>query len=179
MSHIFWDINWDKHMFDIQFLINKGIAWDRKLFPLLYEYWNTVHGKNKRSDLEMSAEQFFDNAVKSEYDHDWLHTLLNPYPTFNKVLIGEVEVCEHKFNNLKHEEKCNLVTEEVMIMAYERYKHLDFRVAYSKMLKKFIMNHAPMWEALFIIENYIELHRPKFNYYKIIDDGITAFKQNS
>lgn len=56
MSHLFWDINWDKHMFDVQFLISRGIAYDKKLFYLLYDYWNIIHSKNKRSDLEMSAE---------------------------------------------------------------------------------------------------------------------------
>jgi len=175
ISHMFWNINWEKHMFDIQFLKKKGCVLNKELFYQLYEFFNEYHGKNKRSDLKMSADKFFDNAVKCEYEHDYLHILLNPTPTFTKILKDgeEVDVDEEKFNLLSHKEKCNLVEEEVMVMAWERYKHLDFRVAYTRMLKKFIISHAPIWEALFIIENYIELHKPKFNYFKIIENGLT------
>jgi len=178
MSHVIgWDINWDKHVFDIQFLKKKGCELNRELFYELYDYWNTIHKPNKRSDLDMTAEDFFDNALKSGYSHDWLHTLLNPFPTYNKVLIGEVEVGEDKFNSLSFEEKCNLVTEEVMVMAWERYRNIGFQHAYNRMLKKFIINHAPLWEAVFILENYIHLHKPKFNYYKTIENGIKANKR--
>lgn len=177
ISHLFWDINWQKHMFDVQFLLKKGCVLDKELFLLLYGYWNVIHGKNKRSDLKMTAEDFFDNAVKCEYEHDYLHTLLNPIPTYTKILIGEVEVSEEKFNLLSQEDKFNLVREEVMLMAWERYsKQMDYRHAYSRMLKKFIINHAPIWEAIFIIENFIELHKPNFNYYKKIEDGLKLSK---
>jgi hypothetical protein len=174
MSHMFWDINWDKHMFDIQFLKDKGCKINIELFHKLYEFWNSYHSKNRRSDLVMNAEDFFDNALKCEYDHDFIHTLLNPYPTFNKVLKdgAEVEVDENKFHLLSYEEKCDLVYEEVMVMAWERWPKLDYRRAYSKMLKKFIINHAPIWEAIFIIENFKELHKPKFNYFKKIEDEL-------
>lgn len=175
MSHVVgWNINWEKHVFDIQFLRSKGCKLDRELFFKLYGYWNTVHTPNRRSDLEMTSEQFFNNAVKCEHDHDFLHTLLNPCPTFTKVLKdgAEVEVCEDKFNNLAHEDKCNLVREEVEVMAWERFSNFDYRVAYSKMLKKFILNHAPLWEAIFIVENYVELSRPNRNYFKIIENAV-------
>lgn len=174
ISHLFWDINWSKHMYDVQFLKSKGCKLNKDLFYKLYDYWGVLHGKNKRSDLKMSSEDFFDNAIKSKYEHDYLHTLIKNPPTFKKILIGEVEVSEEKFNNLSFEEKKELVVEEVMIMAYERYYNLDYRSAYSKMLKKFIISHAPMWEALFIIENYIELHKPNFNYINKINYELRA-----
>jgi hypothetical protein len=177
ISHMFGNIKWEKHMFDIQFLKGKGCVLNKDLFYRLYDYWNEVHGKNKRSDLKMSAEDFFDNAVKCEYSHDHLHTILNPIPTYTKVLIGEVEVGEEKFNELSFEEKCSLVTEEVMIMAWERYPELDYRIAYSRMLKKFIISHAPLWEAIFIIENYIVLHKPNFNFFKQIENGLQTIKR--
>lgn len=177
ISHMFWNINWDKHMFDIQFLRKKGCKLDKDLFMKLYDYWNEVHGKNKRSDLKMSAEDFFNNALKCEYYHDDLHTLLNPVPTYTKVLIGEVEVGEEKFNTLSFEEKCDLVIEEVMVMAWERFSTMDYRIAYSKMLKKFIISHAPIWEAIFIIENFIELHKPKFNFFKKIENGLQTIER--
>ena len=176
-SHLFWDINWDKHMFDTQFLLKKGCTINRRLFFQLYEHWNNYHGKNKRSNLSMSASDFFDNAVKCEYDHDFLHTLINPQPTYIKVLKdgAEVELDEEKFNKLSHKEKCDLASEEIMVMGWERFNRLNYMSAYSRMMKKFIMGHAPMWLALFIIENYVELHKPKFNFYKLIENGIDQY----
>lgn len=172
MSHVIgWDINWEKHVFDIQFLKGKGCVLDKQLFINLYNYWHTIHGPNKRSDLDMTAEDFFDNALNTP--HDYYHTLLNPVPIYTKILKegAEVEVCEQKFNDLSFDDKLDLVREEVMVMAFERYKKRGFQHAYSIMLKKFILNHAPLWEAIFILENYIILHKPNKNYFKIIEDG--------
>lgn len=180
ISHLIgWDINWEKHMFDVQFLLKKGCILYPSLFNDLYKLWEEVHGKNKRSDLDMTADEFFDNAVKFPIPHDELHYILKDTPTFTKVLKdgAEVEVDENKFRTLSFEDKCSLVTEEVMVMALERYESLGFQRAYSKMLKKFILYHAPIWEALFIIENYIELHKPKFDYFKKIENGIRIIKQ--
>jgi hypothetical protein len=165
ISHLFWDINWAKHMFDVQFLKKKGCVLNKTLFDLLYEYWTGIHGKIKKSDLTLSSKEFFDNALK-EYDHDYLHLLFNPIPTYTKVLKegSEVEPDENKFLSLSHEEKLSLVREEVYVMAFERLGGRDYRTAYAWMLKKFIRNHAPIWEALWIIDNYIELHLPIINY---------------
>jgi hypothetical protein len=170
ISHLFWDIKWEKHMFDIQFLRKKGCRIIIDEFRKLVSYWEKVHGPMKRSDLELSSEEFFDNALK-EYDHDYLHMLINPYPTYKKILRDgfEVAVDESKFKLLTHHEKLSLVREEVYVMAYERLAGRDYRTAYSWMLKKFIMHHAPMWEAIWIIENYVELHKPVFNYKQKID----------
>jgi len=174
VSHLFWDINWEKHMFDVQFLLSKGLKIDIDLFYKLYEYWNTYHNKNKRSDLKMTSKDFFNNALKCEYSHDWLHTLLKNPPTFMLVLKdgAEVDVCEDKFNALSFQQKCDLVFEEVAIMGFERYSHLYYKTAYSKMLKKFIISHAPLWEALFIIENYKLLLIPKFNFLQFLTNKI-------
>jgi len=173
ISHVIgWDIRWDKHMFDIQFLKKKGCKIDIDLFNKLYKFWNTIHNKNNRSNLDMSSNEFFNNALKTP--HDYYHTLLNESPIYTKILKdgAEVDVSEDKFNDLSFEDKCNLVREEVMVMAYERYKNYNFMKAYSIMLKKFILNHAPIWEAIFIIENYIILHRPQFDYFKKIEEKL-------
>ena len=130
--------------------------------------------KDVRSDLEMTADQFFNNAMKNSGLHDTIHTFLNPIPTYTMVLKdgAEVEVDKDKFDALGLEDKWALVREEVEVMAWERYRKDDFRIAYSKMLKKFILNHAPLWEAVFIIENFVTLHRPNRNYYQLIEEGL-------
>ena len=174
-SHLCWNINWEKHQYDLQFLLKKGNKIDEQLFWELYDYWNEYHGKNKRSDLKMSKEDFFDNAINySENHHDDLHKIINPIPMYTRVLKDgcEVELDENKFYNLTHEEKLEFVREEVYIMAFERWKHLDYRTAYSHMLKKFIMSHVPKFALIFTLENYIELHKPKFNFIKQLENGI-------
>jgi hypothetical protein len=170
ISHMFWDIKWEKHMFHIQFMREKGCKLIGKLFYKLYNYWKEIHGENHRSDLTMNSSQFFDNQLKT-YDHDVLHEKLNPSPVYKKILKdgSEVEPDEQKFNNISFQDKLALVREEVMVMAYERLQGRGYREAYTWMLKKFIMNHAPIWEAIFIIENYKELHKPIVNYKEILD----------
>lgn len=174
ISHMFWDINWNKHIFDIQWLKDRGCKVIEPLFYDLYEFFKELHGGNKRSDLAMNAESFFNNAISCEHDHDYLHTLLVNPPTYTKILKdgAEVEVDVSKFNNLSFKEKCSLVREEVYVMSWERVPKWDYRKGYEMMLKKFIMGHAPMWEALFILDNFKSLYKPEFNYYKTIEDAI-------
>ena len=173
VSHIFWDINWEKHMYDIVFLGENGASLIKPLFDELYEYWQVFHGKNKRSNLQMAAKDFFDNALKT-YNHDLLHTFINPVPTYSKILKdgAEVEVDENKFNLLSHDEKLDLGREEIYVMAFERLLGRSYRTAYNWMLKKFIMEHAPMYEALYLIANYREMHKCKINYKTVIEEGL-------
>lgn len=175
MSHVIgFDIFWQKHIGDILFLQDKGVKYNRELMWELYEYWNTVHGKNKRSDLSMSAEDFFTNALDTNFDHDLAHTLLikHPFfeeqvnPTYQLVLKdgAEVDIDEGKFNKLTEKGKYNLVIEEVCLMALERWPKEKFWNSYSKMLKKFLINHAPLFEAEWMINNWKWLCRPPFDF---------------
>ena len=182
-SHLCWDINWEKHMFDLQFLLGKGWEIEEELFWKLYEYWNVHHSKNKRSDLKMTKGEFFNNAVNYDVaEHDDLHLLINPTPIYTKILKDkcDVELDEEKYNLLSHEEKLDLIREEVYVMAYERWKNIDYRSAYLKMLKKFILSHAPKFTLLFILKNYIELQNVKniINYKKQINDGINQYQSS-
>jgi len=192
ISHSFWNLengSWEKHIFDIQYMKEKGCKLILPLFNDLYVYWNTIHGKNKRSELEMTSEDFFDNALSFPIPHDDLHYILikHPYfnqdkPTFDKILKDgeEVAVDEKKFNLLTEKEKYNLVIEEVMCMAMERYNKDYYKSAFSKMLKKFIISHAPIWEALWIIENHKELIRTiPFNFIDFFNKNIKYEKIDS
>lgn len=183
VSHVCgWDISWEKHMWDIQQILRSeyDYKFDYSLFFDLFIFWQRIHGKNKRSDLDMSASEFFTNAIKYPIKHDDLHEMLikHPHfkgqlePTYCKILKPnhEVDVSEEKFNLLSFEEKLNLVQEEVMVMAMERNFHPDYRVNYNIMLKKFILNHAPLWECLFIIFNYPKLVKPFFNYKEFLSN---------
>lgn len=179
LSHMFWNIEgrWNKDLYDIQFLKDKGCKVIDNLFYDLYEFWNEYHGKNKRSNLEMSAENFFDNAIKFPVKHDDLHDILIQHsyfknqdkPTYNKILIGEVDVCMDKFAELSIEDKINVVQEEVMIMAAERCGNMNYRLAYDIMLKKFIQNHCKIEEGVWILDNFKLVRKPSFNYVEFLN----------
>ena len=176
MSHILYDINWDKHMFDIQFLLDKGAKKIEPLYNDLVKFWKEHLPYNKRSDLTLEKEEFFDNNINnnSEYEHDFIHTLLNPTPLYTKVLMDgkSVELDPDKFDALTHEEKIWFIKEEVMVMAWERFKRAPYPIAYALMLKKFIRQHIPLFALDFAIYNYKELIKLPHNYIKQINDEL-------
>ena len=189
ISHCFWDLennSWDKHMWDIQWLKEKGCKFIPELFYQLYSYWETVHGKNKRSDLNMSSEKFFDNVVNYPREHDLLHEMLvqhdyfdNKIPTYKKILKdgAEVDVSEEKFNKLAEKEKFNLVIEEIMVMSLERYGDMYYKKAFVRMLKKFILSHCPIWEGIWIIQNHKKLiTNIPFDYLEFLNKKIKKIK---
>lgn len=166
-SHLFFNLNWEKHLYDVQFLLNKGVKYDVKIVDELFKFWEEYLPKVRRSQLEMNKESFFTNAVNEDTEqHDYLHTLINPVPMYTLLLKdgAEVELDEIKWNKLTFEQKCNVVFEETAVMAYERYPKLNYRRAYSIQLKDNIIKHFPHYIALFAIENYPKLEKPKFNY---------------
>lgn len=191
ISHSFWALDngsWDKHIFDIQFMKDKGCKLIPELFDQLFAFFTNLHGKSKRSNLNMSAAQFFDNKITFPIPHDTIHELLieHPYfegqtrPTYSLILKenAEVEVCESKYNLLTEKQKFNLVFEEVAVMAAERFGTLYYKSAYGRMLKKFIISHAPIWEAIWIMQNHKELiTNIPFNFLKHINSYETSTNQ--
>jgi hypothetical protein len=170
-SHLCWDINWSKHMWDTQWLLERGHKIVPDLFWKLYTQWENIHGKNKRSDLTLSKEDFFDNAL-TKYDHDTLHTYLNPIPTYLSMLSDgrDVEICPLKFEAASHEDKVKLVKEEVSVMAFERFK-LPYKHAYDRMLKKYIMGHVPKFALIWAIENFHAIRTPDCDFMEILDEA--------
>jgi hypothetical protein len=166
MSHLFWDINWNKHMWDVQFLLTKDNIPNENLFYNLYIYFCTIHGTPKRSELKMSYDKFTDNVIVNGKLHDKLHWELSEYlynksPVFIDILKDneEVDVCKNKFYKLSFENQIRVVQEEIMVMTLERKLTNFCQQDYDVMLKKFIMNHAPIWQSFFIIKNYLIIRK--------------------
>lgn len=175
MSHMFWDNMWDKHMFDIQFLLKKGARYDLGILNELRELWNNILPKVRRSVLAQSKEDFFSNAVNEDTDeHDILHTFINPIPMYTLLLKdgSEVELDENKWNAMSFEQKLEVVREETYVMAWERYKDIDYRLAFKVQLKQNIQKHFPQYIAIFAIENYIQLEKPTIKYRDIINNKL-------
>lgn len=176
MSHLLYDNQWEKHMEDVQFLLKKGAKLRYGLFFDLVNWWRKVLPKQRRSNLNMTKEQFFKNKINYKIDHDMIHEILNPHPTFRNILKAgaDVDVSSHKFNLLTDIQKNMLVREEVYVMAWERKRHLGYREAYSWMLKKFIIGHAPLWEMIYIVLNYENLKHPIINFINYINHELNA-----
>lgn len=162
MSHLFWEYKWDRHMFDVQFLLKQGCKYDLNILLELKEFWEEYLPKVRRSNLATTKEDFFTNAVNDDVDqHDFLHTLLNPVPMYTRILKdgAEVELDELKWERLSFEDKCNVVYEETIVMAQERYKNptnklINDKIGYVNQLKANIQKHFPIFIAIFAIENY-------------------------
>ena len=169
LSHIFFDTNWEKHMWDIQFLLSKNINYDYDLMLKLKAFWTTHYGRLYRSNLKQSSEDFFNNVLDTGYEHDYIHTLIASPPTYTKVLKGEVEICEKKVAALPDKEKDALMVEEIMVMAWERFGNLYYKKAYYLMMQKYIKNHVPMFLFDYLIKNYIRLSKAPYNFLEKIN----------
>lgn len=179
LSHAFWNIKWEKHVFDIQFLLSKGCVYDIDILNELRQFWDNYLPKIRRSNLNMTKEDFFTNAVNENVNqHDIYHTYITDIPMYTKILKDgcEVEVSEEKFNLLSHEDKLKIITEECSVMAYERYRNdLPYYIAYRKQLKDCLIKHFPQFVALYGLTHFKDLAKYKIDYYTLIDNGI---KQN-
>lgn len=70
----------------------------------------------------IQKDLFFNKfKVHREIEHDLLHYLINPEPTFHKAQHNEVEMSEAKFMALYTADKVNIIREEAFVLALERY----------------------------------------------------------
>ena len=168
-SHIFWDINWKKHMRDIKYLNSKDIELDEVLYNQLIPHWENLHGKRRTPNFDSDNEEFFNDNVDREFEHDELHKIV-AYPkdtVFDKIKEDKyrAEVSEHLFYDLPEEEKIRMVKEEAYVLALERYilndnKLMPKVVAYKRMMKKLLMGLTPLWLAKWMTLNFEKLDNP-------------------
>ena len=165
LSHIRFNINWDKHMYDIQFMLEncpKDCNIDELYQKEQFEFWEEYLPKVRRSKLEQDKEDFFNNAVNEDiHQHDFLHTLIAETPAYTKLLKdgATVELDENKWHNLCNEERDDVVLEEVHIMSAERFNG-NVISSYRRQLKDNIIKHYPPYIARHAILNYRRFQKP-------------------
>lgn len=160
LSHLGWDIQWEKHRNDVIFLKSKGCQPDRKLYNKLVKAWIRVHGKKWASLEGKDSETFFQDGVTRKYVHDDIHEAVAIYdkPLYESLIYEGVSCSEKGFDKLSHNDKLNLVKEEVWVTALERWliPH-DFKFskieAYQKALKKLATTMSSGWFKYFILTN--------------------------
>lgn len=173
MSHIFWPIKQIKHLSDLHFLRTKGCKMDWEFFEELFAHWTEVHGPNTTINFDQDNEEFFDDYVRREHPHDELHLLINKKPLYllAKENLENANISENIFFTLPRETQLDIVREEGYVLALERLlirgTEKNWRVAYAKMLRHMVCKLTPRWLGIFIVENYQELLKPKFDFYKL------------
>ena len=155
VSHAIYDINWKKTMSDIRFLQMKGCKLIPDFLTQLRMYWETVHGVQHRTDFEVKPGKFFDDRVKRKLNHDDLHKMLNPIPTYLKMIVNDLNPSPEKFfNDLTDDERKEVLYEEAFVIAMERLGHLPTRAAYNSAQQNLVTRLHPVWLADFIIEHW-------------------------
>lgn len=154
VSHAIYDINWKKTMSDIRFLQMKGCKVIPSFLTQLREHWISVHGEQHRTDFEVKPGKFFDDRVKRKVNHDDLHKMLNPIPTYLKMIVNDLNPSPEKFYDLTEDERKEVLYEEAFVIAMERLGHLPTRAAYNSAQQSLVTKLHPVWLADFIIENW-------------------------
>lgn len=154
VSHAIYDINWQKTMSDIRFLQIKKCKIIDSFLKDLREYWVGVHGEQKRTDFEVEPGDFFDDIVKRKINHDDLHRMINPNPTYLKMIENEVTPSPEKFHSLSEEDKKEVLFEEAFVISLERLQGQFSKQAYNISQQNLVTRLHPIWIADFIIQNW-------------------------
>ena len=183
LSHLGWDILWEKHVADVEFLFSKGCVVDRGLYERLVKGWIRKHGKKWASLKGKDSTTFFEDAVARKYNHDSIHEIVAIYdkPLYEQLIHEGVQCSEKGFEKLSYEDKIYLVKEEVWVTALERYLiPNDFKysatLAYQQALKKLATTMSSGWFKFFILSNIHTLRKCRDRSY--IDKFKTAESQN-
>lgn len=124
LSHMNQNINWVKHLKDIQNLqpyLCPITEEDKILFNKLYDFWVKFYPL-KPIKLNKEPEKFFNMVTPKQHELHHEHFKLGSKPIYTKFLKEnhEVMIDMDKFLSLVQEEQFNSVWEESMVIAYER-----------------------------------------------------------
>jgi hypothetical protein len=117
--------------------------------------------------LNVSVPEFFDDYVVKRYNHDWLHELVahEAVPLYKQMQSNpECAWCDKSlWYRFTHQQKINCCSEEVYVIAIERFlvpRDWDYssKVAYHKALNKVCTTLCSGWFRDFSIDNYTEIY---------------------
>ena len=144
-SHLWRDHFWDKHITQYHKVFSKhAYAYNTDLLNERIKLTKEAYPQPQPS-LDKSNEEFFNDAVKKVYDHDFIHELAAYYdkPLYLRLKSDMDRAWCRKplWDKLSHEEQVKCVAEETYVIATERYlvrNDWDYPVkkAYFEALKK-------------------------------------------
>lgn len=171
LSHLPYDIMWNKHLNDYLVFKKHGGRINQRLYSLLKTYWKDFHDNKPFLSLYKTKDQFFDDFVTKPHDHDYLHELVAyPYvPMYTTCLKDgqEVMIDKGKFDSLAFEHKVKMFREEMAVIACERWilnpkakQKIPFVHAWSKSVHKTTTALTKGWASEFICENIEHFLKP-------------------
>lgn len=156
-SHLWRDMYFDKHIAQYHKHLSKFTEqFTSDEWKLLKHRTKLTHAMFEQGGpkLNMTKEEFFDDAVVKKYDHDYLHELVayNSSPMYTRMLKHSDTVwCEQsKWETFTYLEKCQTVAEETYVIAIERFmvpNDWEFisKQAYYQALKKVCTTLCSGW----------------------------------
>lgn len=153
-SHAIYDIHWKKTMSDIRFLQLKGCEVIPDLLIQLREHWEKIHGVQKRTDFEVKPGDFFDDRVRRKINHDELHEMINPNPTYKNMIVNDVNPNVELFNSMSEENRKEVLFEEAFVISIERFQGQPPRVAYQMAQQALVTRLHPVWLSDIVISNW-------------------------
>jgi hypothetical protein len=121
-------------------------------------------------NLMQKNEEFFDDYVTKVYNHDWLHEQVAYYdkPLYTRLQDDPtIAWCKKEYwQKLSHQEKCECVLEEAMVIAIERFivspkieKPLLTKLAILRSVDKICTTLCSGWFRDFAIDYYDDIYK--------------------
>ena len=165
-SHLWRNIGFDKHITQYCKYLRQYNVLEH---PLLRERteMTRVAFPQQHPKLNVSVPEFFDDYVTKKYDHDWLHTLVahETTPLYKQMQTDpESAWCDKSlWDGFTYQQKVNCVSEEVYVIAIERFLvpsdwNYSPKVAYHKALNKVCTTLCSGWFRDFAIDNYEQIY---------------------
>jgi hypothetical protein len=165
-SHLWRDYFFDKHIAMYhKYLVDH--CWPSDFLKERTRLTKLAYPQGNPS-LNQSNEDFFDDAVKKVYDHDFIHELAAHYdkPLYTRLKYDDSKAwCEKDlWDQLSHEDKVKCVQEEAYVIATERFlvpKDWSgvYGEAYVKAVKKICTTLTSGWFRDFSIDNHPQIVR--------------------
>lgn len=152
-----------KTVYDLINMSKLGCKINNRLFIQLYYHWMKQFGRKWRADFTEEADSFFDNAINTDIDHDFLHETFKKYdqPAFRYVQEpGQttVWVDPFKFTKVGVEKRNAVIIEEAQVLAIERFhmqgSEVNQHIAFRKMIVALVKRLAPLWMVPYILNNF-------------------------
>lgn len=177
LSHLVYDIFFDKHKLDVLHLKHKGCTIVPELYKLLIEHWKIEHGNKDFLSLNQNKTDFFTDNVEYLWDHDELHRLV-AYPNrpiYEKCLKDgeQVLIDKDKFNAMWFDDRVRMFREEIAVIACERWvlnPKFEGRISWYRAhifsVRKTVTSLTKGYFSRFLVENLEHFVKPDFKYYK-------------
>lgn len=163
-SHLWRDLAFAKHITMYHRYMLPNIDPAKIPSSFLEERTKLTHQQypQRYPKLNTTVEDFFDDAVKKKYNHDFLHELvaLPDVPMYTRMQKDKTKAwCEKQmWDEFTYDEKLKCVWEESSVIALERFiipnPDHSYKLAYIKALDKVCTTLCSGWFRDFAIDNY-------------------------